>query len=180
MLNKPLKYLFYNEKKLCNCLYTGVVWNPCTLFPDKWMPPADHVPHGSDYFSLEASFLQAVILGRILLLLAWVPSCWNAPGKWWNHHLWGFLRKGHVWHLGMWLSGHGGDGLTVGPGGFSDLPQPLWLYDSKVIQLQEAYFVKHQWCVLYLSNSEVGVTDFTEVCFLPQQRRQFHICKKFL
>ena len=117
---------------------------------------------------------------RILLLLAWVPSCRNAPGKWGNHHLWGFLRKGHVWHLGMWLSGHGGDGLTVGPGGFSDLPQPLWLYDSKVIQLQEAYFVKHQWCVLYLSNSEVGVTDFTEVCFLPQQRRQFHICKKFL
>jgi len=37
----------------------------------------------------------------------------GCPGKWWSHHPWRFSRK-EMWHLGKWVTGHGGDGLMVG------------------------------------------------------------------
>lgn len=38
----------------------------------------------------------------------------GCPGSWWSHHPWRYSRKGLMYLLGTWFTGHGDDGLAIG------------------------------------------------------------------
>jgi len=57
------------------------------------------------------------------------------PGRWLSHHPWRCLKNGWMCYFGVWLSRHGGVGLTGGLDDLRGLFQPMTLrfYDFMIL-----------------------------------------------
>ena len=67
------------------------------------------------------------ILGKISLLTEWSGVGPGCPGQWGSPHPWRGSKTMWMWHLGTWLSRHGGVGMMVGLDDVRGLFQPTIL-----------------------------------------------------
>ena len=97
-------------------------------------------------------------LGKISPQKEWSGVGPGCPGQWWSSHPWRGSNTVWMWHLGTWLSSHGGVGLAVGLGDLRGLSQPSPCCDSVLTwglfipffeHTHPVFSLAHAWSVLH-------------------------------